>query len=80
MSSMVRAQVDPGPVDICIQPYCKQPANSPEFATCVCGDEIDDIMKCVWTYWSSLPGGLAEHTQAILVISDWCSTRYSGDS
>ncbi|KAI5827976.1 hypothetical protein K523DRAFT_245568 [Schizophyllum commune Tattone D] len=75
VSSMAGAQVDPGVVNNCIQPYCKQTPQSPEFAECVCGDEMDDVMQCVWNHWSSLPGGLAEHTRAMHVIADWCSTR-----
>ncbi|KAL1717375.1 hypothetical protein EV715DRAFT_292254 [Schizophyllum commune] len=77
MFSTVKAQVDPGVVDICINNACEP--TFPDFALCVCVNSRRNILNCVADDWNSFPGVFAEVARADLLITEWCSTHYNGN-
>ncbi|KAI5889637.1 uncharacterized protein SCHCODRAFT_02372730 [Schizophyllum commune H4-8] len=77
MSSVARAQVDPGPVDICVNSVCEP--IFPVYEFCVCDFERAKIEECVEKYWSPIPGGIVEIERAYLAIQMWCSDHGIGE-
>ncbi|KAL1759509.1 hypothetical protein FB107DRAFT_271077 [Schizophyllum commune] len=77
MSSMTKAQVDPGVVDICVKNVCEP--TFPDFAECVCDFRLEDIEGCVARYWSTFPDGAIEIARAYEAIAEWCYIHYDGE-